>query len=231
MNFYIYYSYEEWGRGYIGSRGCECLPEEDVSYLGTFHDKTFNPTEKVIIACFASREEALEAEIKLHHFYRVDVNPYFANLSRQTSKKFTYNASGEVLVTDGKSERKIRPEEKIPEGFRHWRLKRRWHTNGVDDVMLAEGETPPEGFFRGRARMMGEKNSRFGDPTFIEMTKERNRREVENGTHYFFGEAVGEIRKKLKGTKMWVNRVGQVRMAKEKPEGEWQNGRVWKEGR
>jgi len=25
---YTYYSYEEWGRGYFGSRTCRCLPEE-----------------------------------------------------------------------------------------------------------------------------------------------------------------------------------------------------------
>jgi len=231
MNFYVYYSYEGWGRGYIGARGCECLPEEDISYFGTFYDETFNPSEKIILACYISREEALEAEVALHNFFEVDVNPHFANLSRQTSKKFTYSATGEVWVTDGKRENKIRPDEEVPEGWRHGRVRRRWHTNGIDDVMVPEGETPPEGFFRGRARMMGEKNSRFGDTAFIEMTKERNRREVENGTHYFFSEVVSETRRKLKDTKMWVNRIGQVRMAKEKPEGEWQNGRVWKEGR
>jgi hypothetical protein len=45
-NYYVYYSYELWGRGYIGKRECMCLPEEDVKYFGSFTDKTFEPTEK-----------------------------------------------------------------------------------------------------------------------------------------------------------------------------------------
>jgi hypothetical protein len=40
MHFYVYYSYEEYGRGYIGQRQCKCLPEKDVNYFGSFHDKT-----------------------------------------------------------------------------------------------------------------------------------------------------------------------------------------------
>jgi len=46
--FYVYYSYEPWGRGYIGKRECWCLPEEDTKYFGSFRDKTFKPTEKII---------------------------------------------------------------------------------------------------------------------------------------------------------------------------------------
>ena len=46
---YTYYSYEEWGRGYFGSRTCRCLPKEDVKYFGSFGDKTFKPTQKIIL--------------------------------------------------------------------------------------------------------------------------------------------------------------------------------------
>ena len=48
-HYYTYYSYEEWGRGYFGSRGCKCLPEEDMNYFGSFYDKTFKPNQKIII--------------------------------------------------------------------------------------------------------------------------------------------------------------------------------------
>ena len=48
--FYVYYSYEPWGRGYIGKRECWCLPEEDVKYFGSYRDKTFKPTEKIIFS-------------------------------------------------------------------------------------------------------------------------------------------------------------------------------------
>jgi hypothetical protein len=88
--YYTYYSYEEWGRGYIGSRGCECLPEEDIKYLGSFKDKTFNPTQKIILEIYETREQALEAEVILHDFYDVANNPHFANKAKQTSTKFYY---------------------------------------------------------------------------------------------------------------------------------------------
>jgi hypothetical protein len=91
-SYYVYYSYEEWGRGYIGSRACDCLPEEDVKYFGSFSDKTFKPTQKIILQVFNTLEEAMEAEVILHDFYQVDINPHFANRAKQTSKKFCFRA-------------------------------------------------------------------------------------------------------------------------------------------
>lgn len=109
-NFYVYYSYEEWGRGYIGRRECRCLPEEDVKYFGSFKDKTFKPTQKIILATFETREEMCQAEVNLHAFYEVDVNPHFANKARQTSSKFYMDRSGDKNPNYGKR-RKRRPEE------------------------------------------------------------------------------------------------------------------------
>lgn len=86
---YTYYSYEEWGRGYFGSRGCKCLPEEDINYLGSPKDKTFNPKYKIILKDdYATREEAYADEIILQEHYKVVENPHFANQSYQTSTKF-----------------------------------------------------------------------------------------------------------------------------------------------
>jgi len=89
-HFYVYYSYEEYGRGYIGKRECKCLPEEDINYFGSFHDTSFYPTQKIILETFGSVEEALKAECALHNFYEVDKNPHFANKAKQTSTKFYY---------------------------------------------------------------------------------------------------------------------------------------------
>jgi hypothetical protein len=87
--YYTYYSYEEWGRGYFGSRGCKCLPEEDVRYFGSFKDKTFKPTQKIILkADYATREEAYADEIILHDYYDVANNPHFANKAKTTSTGF-----------------------------------------------------------------------------------------------------------------------------------------------
>jgi len=85
---YVYYSYEPWGRGYIGARTCSCVPIEDVNYFGSFKDKSFKPTGKIIIAEFSTREEALKAEICLHNFYEVHLNTHFANRAKQTATKF-----------------------------------------------------------------------------------------------------------------------------------------------
>jgi len=93
--FYVYYSYEEFGRGYIGKRECKCLPEEDINYFGSYRDKTFNPTEKIILGIFASRKEAMDAEIKLHNFYEVHKNPHFANRAKATSTGFYVCMEGE----------------------------------------------------------------------------------------------------------------------------------------
>lgn len=87
--YYTYYSYEEWGRGYFGSRKCYCLPEEDINYFGSSKDKTFKPTQKIILKSdYATREEAYADEIILQRYYNVVENPHFANKSYQTSTKF-----------------------------------------------------------------------------------------------------------------------------------------------
>lgn len=86
---YVYYSYEQWGRGYIGRRSSKMPPNIDP-YMGSFRDKTFTPTEKIVLAEFDSMEEAVQCEISLHTFFAVDSNPHFANQSRQTSTGFSY---------------------------------------------------------------------------------------------------------------------------------------------
>ena len=93
-HFYVYYSYEPWGRGYIGKRECSCLPEQDTKYFGSYRDKNFKPTEKIILQTFDSLEEVLEAEILLHEFYEVDKNPHFANRAKAKSTGFYFSANG-----------------------------------------------------------------------------------------------------------------------------------------
>jgi hypothetical protein len=85
---YVYYSYEEWGRGYIGRRTSRVEPDLDL-YLGSFTDETFRPTKKIILEVFDSKEEAIKAEIALHTFFQVDLNPHFANKVKQTAIGFS----------------------------------------------------------------------------------------------------------------------------------------------
>jgi hypothetical protein len=76
---YTYYSYEEFGRGYIGKRSCNCLPAEDVKYFGSYKDKTFKPTQKIILETYDTEKESARAEKILHNFYDVRNNFHFAN--------------------------------------------------------------------------------------------------------------------------------------------------------
>jgi len=100
---YVYYSYEEYNRGYIGSRTCKCLPEEDINYFGSFKDKAFKPTQKIILKSdYATREEAYVDEIILQKYYQVAENPHFANRAYQTSTKFYYTPSFEEASVKGK---------------------------------------------------------------------------------------------------------------------------------
>ena len=87
---YVYYSYEEWGRGYFGSRTCKCLPEEDIKYFGSFKDKNFKPTQKIILKNdYSTRAEAYIDEIILQQYYKVVENPHFTNRAYQTSTGFS----------------------------------------------------------------------------------------------------------------------------------------------
>jgi hypothetical protein len=101
--YYTYYSYEEFGRGYIGYRRCPAgeTPESD-KYMGSFKDKTFKPTSKIILTIHKSREEAIMAEIKIQKFFDVVDNPHFANRALQTSKGFHYSRLGEKHTKESK---------------------------------------------------------------------------------------------------------------------------------
>lgn len=88
MNHYIYYSYEEKGRGYIGSRSCKCEPEKD-NYFGSFTDKTFKPNKKIILAKCNTKKERYFLEYMFQKMHNVVENPHFANKAFQTTTGFS----------------------------------------------------------------------------------------------------------------------------------------------
>lgn len=131
---YVYYSYEEFGRGYIGCRTCECLPEED-DYLGSYHDETFNPSNKIILETFSTRKEALQAEVDLHKFYQVDKNPHFANKARQKTTGFYYSSKGVVRTEEYK--------KKMSERLKGREIKPEWIEKAKQNRRCYNGENNP----------------------------------------------------------------------------------------
>lgn len=101
--YYTYYSYEEFGRGYIGYRKCpkKFTPENDP-YLGSYTDRTFKPNHKIILTVHNNAEEARLAEMKIQEYFQVLENPHFVNRSIQTGKGFYIKAHSE------ETKRKIR---------------------------------------------------------------------------------------------------------------------------
>lgn len=148
-NYYVYYSYEEFGRGYIGRRACRCAPDKDVTYFGSFSDTSFNPTQKIILQVCADTQKAAEAEVALHAFYQVDKNPHFANKAKQTSTRFTCAGNWKGKTHSNKTKEQIRNKltgrkmssEQI-EKLKESRKGFRWWTNGKSQKqsMLCPGD-------------------------------------------------------------------------------------------
>ena len=146
---YVYKSFEEWGREYIGIRSCDCLPEEDTEYFGSFYDKTFNPTGKTILFTGETRQEVAEIEIELHDFFDVAVNTQFANKAKATSTGF--DRAGMLDTEETRRKKSV-----------SWSGEKN-HQFGVPKTKewkQAHSE-----------RMSGEKNHQFGVPKNVETKK------------------------------------------------------------
>jgi hypothetical protein len=195
---YVYYSYERWNRGYIGVK-FDSDPEED-EYFGSFTDKTFNPTEKVVIATFDTREEALEAEVKLHEFFQVDKNPHFANQSKQLTSKFQYDATGRKHTEETK--RKISAGNKRAMSGRTGRNHNRFGTTHSEETKN-----------KIRQKALGRTHT---EETKQKMSKQRKGRKSPSGEN-----------SPTYGLLWWVNKDNKAMLAKVCPGEEWRRGRKW----
>jgi hypothetical protein len=80
--------------------------------MGSYTDKTFKPTEKLILEVFDNHQEALVCEIALHNAFDVARNQNFANRAKQTSTGFS---SAGVTYTLSIETRKKISESKMGE--------------------------------------------------------------------------------------------------------------------
>lgn len=111
---YIYYSYEEFGRGYLGKRMVPpgLTPETDIEYFGSYEDETFNPTQKIILFVVKTDKEASIIEEKLQRFFDVVNNPHFANQCIQNGPKFS--SYGRKMKQSSKNKISQKNKGKIP---------------------------------------------------------------------------------------------------------------------
>lgn len=119
---------------YIGKRSCNCLPEEDVQYMGSSKYVPKEQCTKTILKTFSSSREAVQHEIYLHNLHDVGVNPMFYNRSKQTSTKF--DTTG---VSTSHSEETKAKLSKAKKG-----IVPNWSTEGkkIIQANLAKGKTP-----------------------------------------------------------------------------------------
>ena len=223
---YVYKSFEEEGREYIGIRSCDCLPEEDTNYFGSFTDETFNPTGKVILFVGDTRQEVAEIEIELHDFFDVAVNPQFANRSKQTSTKFdTTGVVGELSPMFGKKRPDISERNRKQTGELH-------PSYGKKNPGVSEKNRKQAGELHPCYGRTGELNAMYGKKN--PGLSERNRKQT-GELHPSYGKknpALSERNRKRTGelsphfaTKWWVNSEGETCRGVEPPGPDWQKGR------
>lgn len=89
MNHYTYLLINPTtGMLYIGKRSCNCLPQEDTTYMSSSSYVPKTECIKLILNTFKTALEALDNEIYFHNLFDVGVNPIFYNKSKQTSNSF-----------------------------------------------------------------------------------------------------------------------------------------------
>jgi hypothetical protein len=206
---YTYYSYEEYGRGYIGSRTCECLPEYDIRYFGSFYDKTFKPTQKIILKTYEFREDALNDEVILHNFYEVHINPHFANQAKQTSNKFylprdKWSEIGKLNKKNKKGFFKLTTEQRRKNGIRIYQQGLGIHSPDFYGKKVEIGKRAYKNK-TGVHSLTQEEKSKYGKKSY----------EMKVGVHSFTLEKRKEISSKA-GKKTFENKSGIFSIPKEK---------------
>jgi len=95
-NYYVYVTFFDDGYFYIGSRICECKPEEDVSYFGSYKNKNYFNPNKVIIKEFFDESEMIFCENSLIEKYLNNV--YCINQNKVPRALSNHTSNNNVLI-------------------------------------------------------------------------------------------------------------------------------------
>jgi len=221
-NYHILYlSFEEGptGRSYVGAHSTDDLYD---GYLGSFTDKTFNPSGRIIIEYHKSRVSLLRAEETLQKVLDVVKDPHYANQSIQHGSGFTYGFLG-----------KSHSKEFI-ENLAKRNQEREWSPESRNKLAQTQREVYEKLAENEKQKRAQRTSDQFKDrPKSSEHKQKISEAQVGEKNHRFGKKDSEETRKKKsiqsKGRK-WVNDGLSEKMLKPKekiPEG-WELGRIKK---
>jgi hypothetical protein len=194
--------------------------------MGSYKDKTFDPTQKEILAVCDTREEAMRTEMFFHEMYDVAKNPMFANRAKQTSTGF----SREGTTTSEEIKQKISKSMSEAASGEKNGMFGKTHSNETKQKLHEASAGENNGMF-------GKKHSKETRQKISKLTSEA----VSGEKHPMFGKKHSEESKQkmreakagenhpMFGKKWWVNSAGKTAQAKESPGPGWQQGRKFKE--
>jgi hypothetical protein len=95
MYYYVYAIFFPNGNFYIGSRQCDCRPDEDKKYTGSYTDKSNGDGEKIILKTFLNENEMTFYETNLIQKFKsysncinVNSSPRVCNNNKLNSEVF-----------------------------------------------------------------------------------------------------------------------------------------------
>ena len=221
----VYLSYEtsKIGRGYVGKHSTD-NPYD--TYLGSFKDKSFNPSSKLILEYCNTEEGAVLAEMRWQRVLNVVEDPEFANKAYQTSSKFLYDNTGNTASEGTKikiSESKL--GEKNPfYGKTHTpeiqasiteSTRERWKNEEYRKKLVEIHKNRENSYFIGVTKGM----KWWYNP----VTTERMR-SIESPGPEWVNQRGEDSRV---GKKHWVNKEGDHKFQPESPGPGWINARKW----
>jgi hypothetical protein len=182
--------------------------------MGSYKDKTFDPTQKEILAVCDTREEAMRTEMFFHEMYDVAKNPMFANRAKATSVGFCTEGttvSEETKQKIGKSVSEAQTGENNPMFGKKHSEEAKQKLREAQTGKKLSNETKQ----KLREAKAGENHPMFGKKHSDE-TKQKMREANAGENNPRFGK------------KWWVNSAGKTTSAKESPGPDWQQGRKFK---